>query len=92
MVISEYPPIVLAACDSHARDVRLHAICFAEDSNSSGPLILIARDQAEADATDAALRARGDDVPACWRWVETRRLQEVNLPLVVWKCDKAPAG
>ncbi len=82
----ETPAALYTACDSaDAERIELYVIEFEEDPESSGPLLLVASTLAEAAATDAALRARGTAVPACWRLLPLETLQGTGLPAAFWK-------
>jgi hypothetical protein len=82
----EAPAMLYTACDRADADrIELFAIEFEEDPESSGPLVLVANTLAEAAATDAALRARGSAVPACWRLLPVKTLQETGLTTAFWR-------
>ena len=86
MMDAEAPAALYTACDSASPEqIELYVIEFEEDPQSSGPLLLVANTLAEAAATDAALRARGSAVPACWRLLPMETLQGTGLPAAFWK-------
>lgn len=85
--------VVLAACDRVAgTEIGLHIIEFENDPRSCGPLILVARDDVEARATEAALQEIGNDVPPIWWPMTLGELTQVGLPVVSWRFDAVPDG